>query len=113
VTAASIFIAYADIDQQVGRFVARPIQMKVASRRSFGIGKKYERIHDLLVAFVWNVDDTLAPETLLRFAQWPAGFQGAGLRSSAAAGGRSRPRFADIGSPIDYDLKWQTPAGLG
>jgi hypothetical protein len=49
-------IAYADIDKQLGRFVARPIQMKAATRRFFGIWKKYEKFNDLLVAFVWHLD---------------------------------------------------------
>ena len=56
-------IAYADVDQAAGRFVARPIQMKAASRRSFGIWKKYEKIHDLILAFVWHVDGASPPET--------------------------------------------------
>jgi hypothetical protein len=50
-------IAYADIDKQVGRFVAKPIQMKAASQRSFGIWRKYHKIHDLIFAFVWDLDD--------------------------------------------------------
>lgn len=49
-------IAYTDIDKHLGRFVARPIQMKAASRRSFGIWKKYLKIQDLIFAFVWHLD---------------------------------------------------------
>ena len=30
-------IAYVDLDRQLDRFVGKPIQMKAASRRSFGI----------------------------------------------------------------------------
>jgi len=56
-------IAYADIDKQVGRFLARPIQMKAASQRSFGIWKKYLKIHDLVFAFVWHLDGAATPET--------------------------------------------------
>jgi hypothetical protein len=56
-------IAYADIDKQAGCFVARPIQMKAASQRSFGIWKKYLKIHDLILAFVWHVDGKAKPET--------------------------------------------------
>lgn len=56
-------IAHADIDRQVGHFVARPIQMKAASKRSFGIWKKYLKIHDLIFAFVWHLDDAEPPET--------------------------------------------------
>jgi hypothetical protein len=56
-------IAYADMDRQIGRFVARPIQMKAASRRSFGIWRKYLKIHDLVFAFVWHLDRQAKPET--------------------------------------------------
>ena len=56
-------IAYADIDKQVRRFVARPIQMKAASQRSFGIWQKYLKIHDLIFAFVWHLDGRGEPET--------------------------------------------------
>ncbi|MEO8502074.1 MAG: hypothetical protein ABI565_14235 [Vicinamibacteria bacterium] len=56
-------IAYAEIDQQSGRFVARPIQLKVASARSFGAWQKYERIHDLILAFVWHVGGASKSET--------------------------------------------------
>ena len=56
-------IAYADIDKQVNRFVARPIQMKAASKRSFGIWQKYLKIHNLIFAFVWNLDGNAEPET--------------------------------------------------
>jgi hypothetical protein len=37
--------------------------LKVASARSFGIWRKYERIHDLIVAFVWHVDGSSPSET--------------------------------------------------
>jgi hypothetical protein len=56
-------IAYADIDRQVGKFVARPIQLKAASRRSFGIWSKYLKIHDLILAYVWNLGGEAGPET--------------------------------------------------
>ena len=56
-------IAYADIDKQVGRFVAKPIQMKAASQRSFGIWQKYLKIHNLIFAFVWNLDGKAEAET--------------------------------------------------
>lgn len=52
-------IAYADLTQEVGGFVSRPIQMKVASNRVFSLDRKYERIADLLIAFVWHIN---APE---------------------------------------------------
>lgn len=56
-------IAYVDIDPLGSRFVARPIQMKAASQRSFGIFRKYEKFHDLILAYVWHVDGASAAET--------------------------------------------------
>jgi hypothetical protein len=40
-----------------GRFVARPIQLKTASHRSFVVDRKYRTIHGLLLAYVWRVAD--------------------------------------------------------
>jgi len=48
-------LCYREIDEQSGIFRALPIQLKAASRRSFGIHRKYERINDLLIAYVWNL----------------------------------------------------------
>ena len=56
-------IVYADIHQEAGRFLAKPIQLKIASRRSFGIWKKYEKIYDLILVFVWHVDGVGDRET--------------------------------------------------
>lgn len=56
-------IAYADLDHQVDRFVARPIQMKAASRQIFGVWEKYARIRDMIFAYVWNLDGHAVPET--------------------------------------------------
>lgn len=56
-------IAYADIDERIQNFVAKPIQLKAALKRSFGVWRKYIKFPDLLVAFVWNLDGVLAPET--------------------------------------------------
>jgi hypothetical protein len=41
----------------VQRFAAMPIQMKAASRQSFSISKKYAKLCDLILAFVWNLED--------------------------------------------------------
>jgi hypothetical protein len=56
-------IAYADIDRQIGKFVAKPIQLKAASRKSFGIWSKYMKFHDLILAFVWNLGGSSETET--------------------------------------------------
>lgn len=50
-------IAYADLSSSVARYVARPIQMKAAWTRSFVIDRRYERIRDLILAFVWHLGD--------------------------------------------------------
>jgi hypothetical protein len=56
-------IAYLDVGENLGRFVARPIQLKAASQRSFGIWKKYLKFNELIFAFVWNLDGKCEPET--------------------------------------------------
>jgi hypothetical protein len=38
-------------------FSAKPIQMKAASVASFSISKKYQKVCDLLFAFVWHLKD--------------------------------------------------------
>ena len=49
-------IAYRE-DCDDGGFVARPIQMKAATRRSFSLDRKYERVGGLLLAYVWHIND--------------------------------------------------------
>lgn len=49
-------VAYVDL-AAAGRFVARPIQLKAATNAVFAINRKYERIADLLIAYVWLADD--------------------------------------------------------
>ena len=49
-------VAYADQTSRVEAFVAVPIQMKAASKRSFGIDRKYAKIANLLLVHVWNVE---------------------------------------------------------
>ncbi len=46
-------IAYSDIP----KFKACPIQMKAASQRSFSLFKKYEKFEEMIIAYVWFVDD--------------------------------------------------------
>ncbi len=50
-------IAYLDRDKKTGRFTAVPIQMKAASSRSFTIDKKYAKTSNLIIAYVWGVED--------------------------------------------------------
>lgn len=48
-------VAYVDLSSAASRFVAVPIQMKAASRRAFSLDKKYSRISNLLLAYVWEL----------------------------------------------------------
>jgi hypothetical protein len=50
-------IAYADLDKDVRRFVARPIQMKASLRSVFAVDRKYAKIRDLLIAYVWHLEE--------------------------------------------------------
>jgi len=43
-------IAYLDLDEQAGRFMAIRIQIKAAARRSFTIDQKYAKFQNLLMA---------------------------------------------------------------
>ena len=56
-------IAYADLSSRVEKFIARPIQMKAASERSFSIDNKYERVANLIIAYVWHVHDPVMTVT--------------------------------------------------
>jgi len=50
-------IAYMDRNVETKKFTAVPIQMKAASSRSFTIDKKYAKTSNLIIAFVWGVQD--------------------------------------------------------
>lgn len=65
-------IAYADLARDVDCYVARPIQMKAATRRVFSLDRKYERIHGLLLAYVWHVND--ADQTVTYAMTYPEAF---------------------------------------
>jgi len=56
-------IAYADLSSKVTAFVACPIQMKAATRQAFSLNRKYERISNLLLAYVWGLQDPQNAET--------------------------------------------------
>lgn len=49
-------IAYADLTRTVGQFISKPIQLKIASKRVFSLDRKYERIADLILAYVWHIN---------------------------------------------------------
>jgi hypothetical protein len=50
-------IAYVDLACQTSKFVAVPIQMKAASHRVFSVDRKYSKISNLVIAFVWQLGD--------------------------------------------------------
>jgi hypothetical protein len=50
-------IAFADLRTKVKRFIACPIQMKAASEAAFSVQRKYSRIRNLLLTYVWYVGD--------------------------------------------------------
>jgi hypothetical protein len=50
-------IAYLDLSANTRNFVARPIQMKAASKEYFGVFRKYAKIADLLIVYIWYVDN--------------------------------------------------------
>jgi hypothetical protein len=63
-------IAYADIDARISSFVGVPIQMKAASSRTFSIDAKYAKIPNLLIAYIWHINDPRKEVTyLLTYAE--------------------------------------------
>lgn len=50
-------IAYVDLKSQATSFIACPIQIKAASAKHFSINRKYAKVRDLILAFVWHVHD--------------------------------------------------------
>ncbi len=58
-------IAYVDLRADTRRFIARPIQMKAATTEQFAIAKKYAKVSDLILAYVWHLED---PATAVTYA---------------------------------------------
>ena len=58
-------IAYVDIKPHVSRFVAFPVQMKAASHRAFSIDRKYSKIANLILAYVWGLKN---PDNAVTYA---------------------------------------------
>ncbi len=50
-------IAYLDIDDAVNHFAAVPIQLKVARKAYFTVNRKYDKFPNLILAYVWGVDE--------------------------------------------------------
>jgi len=51
-------IAYLDLDQTIGNFLACPIQMKAATGAVFSLTPKYAKFPRLILAYVWNLGDS-------------------------------------------------------
>lgn len=58
-------IAYVDLESRVNAFVACPIQMKAASTRAFSLNRKYSKISNLILAYVWGLKE---PEKAVTYA---------------------------------------------
>lgn len=56
-------IAYVDLESKISKFVATPIQMKAASTRSFAIDRKYSKISNLVIVYVWGLQAPQHAET--------------------------------------------------
>ena len=50
-------IAYLDLSAETNRFLACPIQMKASKEARFGVEQKYEKISNLLITFVWHLEN--------------------------------------------------------
>jgi len=50
-------IAYTDISDRTDKFIAKPIQMKASLRESIIVDKKYSKIKDLIIVYIWNIED--------------------------------------------------------
>lgn len=56
-------IAYCERNEDVKNFIAVPMQVKASSRKNFSINKKYARIANLLIVFIWGVQEDEESET--------------------------------------------------
>ena len=51
-------IAYVDLDEEAGQFIACPIQMKAATGAVFSLYPKYAKFPRLILAYVWYLADS-------------------------------------------------------
>jgi hypothetical protein len=59
-------LAYLDRDD---KFCARPIQMKASSREAFGVQRRYKEFPELMLVYVWNVDEPASRYFALTYAK--------------------------------------------
>jgi hypothetical protein len=50
-------IAYLDLTADTEQFVSCPVQLKASKEARFSLDRKYEKIANLLLAFVWHIED--------------------------------------------------------
>jgi len=50
-------IAYLDLSAATPQFMSCPIQMKASQKARFSLEKKYKKLANLLIAYVWHVED--------------------------------------------------------
>jgi len=50
-------IAYLDLTKETKQFVACPIQLKASQQARFGLQQKYARIANVLMVYVWHLED--------------------------------------------------------
>ena len=65
-------IAYIDIDEAINQFVGIPLQLKAASKRSFGIHRKYDKFPNMIITFVWDLASTEELPTIYALTQQEA-----------------------------------------
>jgi len=50
-------ITYTDFSDKSDFFIAKPIQMKASTKEVFGIWKKYSKFNDLIIAYIWYIEE--------------------------------------------------------
>jgi hypothetical protein len=102
-------IAYLDLDESVGDFIACPIQVKVASTSMFSVDPKYEKFHRMLLVYVWNVKDstrTVAYVLTYQEALGVADRMGWTKTASWKTGGRHQRRGYAVTSVAENSRLW-------
>jgi hypothetical protein len=56
-------IAYCDLTSVTSRFSAIPIQLKASTTRSFAVDRKYSKIPNLVIAYIWGVGSSGSHES--------------------------------------------------
>jgi hypothetical protein len=104
-------IAYLDRE----RFCARPIQMKAASRENFDIHRRYSEFPELMLVFVWDIDQPVSRYFALSYGDaesvahemgWTATASWRGEIASGRAGYGTRKVGSKLRELLDrYEVK--------